>query len=282
MKKRHLLLHLPLLLVALCTWFVLWFMAMGALTPTDELKVTLGPALAAASDRYAAWELLPSWPTLQPLTEVLMDTPAFFAMFWNTCRLVIPQVLGQFLIAAPAAWALARLRFPGRGLLRLIYLILMLMPFQVTMVPNYLVLDALHLMDTPWAIILPGCFSTFPVFIIMRGFEGIPESILEAAALDGAGYWHTFVQISIPIAMPSIIAALTLGFIDAWNAIEQPMVFLRDKSIWPLSLLLPQITSEDLGFAMVVSLLTLLPPVLIFLFGQKYLELGFGADDDAR
>ena len=101
MKKRHLLLHLPLLLVALCTWFVLWFMAMGALTPTDELKVTLGPALAAASDRYAAWEPLPSWPTLQPLTEVLMDTPAFFAMFWNTCRLVIPQVLGQFLIAAP-------------------------------------------------------------------------------------------------------------------------------------------------------------------------------------
>ena len=156
------------------------------------------------------------------------------------------------------------------------YLVLMVLPFQITMVPNYLVLDALGLMDTPWAVILPGIFSTFPVFIMKKGFDAVPDSLLEAAALDGAGPLGTFVRIGLPLGLPGICSALVLSFIEAWNAIEQPMLFLRDQSNWPLSLYLSNITVEDLGLAMVASLLMLAPPLLLFLVGQNYLEQGIG------
>ena len=149
--------------------------------------------------------------------------------------------------------------------------------FQVTMVPHYLVLNRLGFLDTPLAIICPGIFSTFPVFIMTKGFDAVSRSMLEAAALDGAGYGRTFWSIGLPLGMPGILAALVLGFLEAWNAVEQPMTFLKDPSNWPLSLYLPQTVQEQLSLAMVSGLVALTPAVLMFLFGQKYLELGIQA-----
>ena len=267
---------LALTLLALFTWWVLWFMGMGALTPEDELLATIGPALQSESREPAVWCLLPSWPTLQPLVQLLLDTPTFFAMFWNACKLAFPQVAGQLVVAAPAAWAFSKLEFPGRRVLYGAYLVLMVLPFQITMVPNYLVLDRLGLMDTPWAVILPGVFSAFPVFIIKKGFDAVPQSLLEAAALDGAGPLRCFVSVGLPLGLPAVLSAATLGFIEAWNAIEQPMLFLKGKANWPLSLYLSNITAGDLGLAMVASLMMLAPPLLLFLTGRKYLEQGIG------
>jgi len=259
--------------LALLVWWVLWFMMSGGLMSLEELQATIGPALGEASGS-ANWPLAPSWPTLQPLAELLLDTPQFFAMFWNTFKLVIPSILGQLLFGAPAAWALSRLRFRGRKILTTLYITLMLMPFQVTMVPNYLVIDRLGLMDTLWAVILPYAFSAFPVFIMIKGFDAVPRELLEAASIDGAGYFRSFVSIGLPLGRPGILAALVLGFLECWSAIEQPMTFLKDQSLWPLSLYLPQIVSDKLGLSMVASLMMLVPTVLVFLFGQKYLELG--------
>jgi len=239
----------------------------------EELSITIGPVLMLDEGR-SIWPVLPSWPTLQPLTELLLDTPQFFVMFWNTFRLVIPSVLGQFLLGAPAAWALSRFRFRGRRLLTTVYIALMLMPFQVTMVPNYLVMNTFGLLDTLWAVILPFAFSAFPVFIMIKGFDAVPRELLEAASIDGAGHIKTFIYMGLPLGMPGILAALVLGFLECWSAIEQPMTFLKDQSLWPLSLYLPQIVSERLGLAMAASLMMLIPTALIFLFGQKYLELG--------
>ena len=95
-----------LTLLALCTWWVLWFMVMGALTGEGELLATIGPALQSEEEQGAVWCLLPSWPTPQPLVQLLLDTPVFFAMFWNACKLVFPQVAGQMAVAAPAAWVI--------------------------------------------------------------------------------------------------------------------------------------------------------------------------------
>ena len=244
-------------------------MAAGALTGSAELNAALGPALGGTGQGYASWPLLPDAPTLQPLLELTLDTPQFFVMFWNTCRLVLPQILGQVAVGAPAAWAFSRLRFPGRKVLFGLYIVLMLLPFQVTMVPNYLVLDALGLMDTVWAIILPGIFSTFPVFIMAKSFDAVPISLLEAASLDGAGPFQTFVRVGLPLGVPGILSAVVLGFLEAWNAIEQPMTFLKTPSLWPLALYLPQIATSALALAMASSLVMLAPAVLIFLFGQK-------------
>ncbi|MCL2377512.1 MAG: carbohydrate ABC transporter permease [Defluviitaleaceae bacterium] len=268
--------YFPLVAMALLVWWPLWFMVTGSLLSPEELTWTIGPALAGDEGR-AVWPLLPTWPTLQPLVRLLLDTPQFFVMFWNTFRLVVPSILGQLVLGAPAAWALSRFRFRGRKLLTTVYIVLMLMPFQVTMVPNFLVMDRLGLMDNVWAVILPFAFSAFPVFIMIRGFDAVPRALLEAANIDGAGPVRTFVFIGLPLGAPSILAALVLGFLDVWGAIEQPMTFLNDPANWPLSLFLPHIVAEELGLAMAASLLMLLPAVLFFFFGQKYLELGIQA-----
>lgn len=275
-RKGRLFVYALLVIASLPVWWALWFMLTGTLMPLDELKATIGPVLGMR-EGFAQWTVLPSYPTLQPLVELLLDTPQFFTMFWNTCKLVFPQVLGQFLVGAPAAWALSRLRFRGREALFALYTVLMLMPFQVMMVPSYLVADRLGLMDTMWAVILPGVFSTFPVFIMAKGFDSVPHAVIEAAALDGAGDFQIFVRIGLPMGLPGILSALVLGFLEAWNAIEQPMTFLKTRADWPLSLYLPQIVSEKVGLALVSSLIMLMPTVLIFLFGQKYLELGIQA-----
>jgi len=259
--------------LALLVWWVLWFMLAGSLMSLEELTMTIGPALGEAEGR-ATWPLLPSWPTLQPIAELLLDSPQFFVMFWNTFKIVIPSVLGQLVLGAPAAWVLSRFRFRGRRALTTIYITLMLMPFQVTMVPNYLVMDRLGLMDSLWAVILPFAFSAFPVFIMIKGFDAVPRELLEAAAIDGAGHFRIFFSIGLPLGMPGILAALVLGFLECWSAIEQPMTFIKNQALWPLSLYLPQIVTDKLGLAMAASLMMLIPTVLVFLFGQKYLELG--------
>lgn len=275
-RGARLLIRGALCAVALLVWWPLWFLCTGALMPLDELNATIGPALGEA-EGLASWHLLPSWPTLQPLAELLLDTPQFFAMFWNSVGQVFPQLAGQLLVAAPAAWALSRLQFRGRRVLLNLYVALMLMPFQVTMVPSYLVLNTLRLLDTSWAVILPGVFSAFPVFIMTRGFDAVPRPLLEAAAIDGAGPGQTFWWIGLPLGIPGVLSALVLSFLEGWNAIEQPMTFLKNQALWPLSLYLSDITTRNLGVAMGASLAMLAPAILIFRFGQPYLELGIQA-----
>lgn len=264
-----------LLAAALPVWWVVWSLAMGALQGPAEQAALYGPALRGQPG-LAAWALLPSWPTLQPLAELLLDTPQFFAMFWNSCRLTVPLVAGQLLVGAPAAWAFSRLRFRGRRALFGLYLLLMVLPFQVTMVPGYLVLNALGLLDTRWAVILPGVFSTFPVFIMAKSFDAVPPEMLSAARVDGAGPLQIFWHIGLPLGAPGLAAAAVLGFLEGWNLIEQPMTFLKDQSLWPLSVALPGFSgaADTLGLAFAASLIALLPALLVFLFGQKYLTLG--------
>lgn len=219
MKKRKKAVRLPYLVLvpfAASVCLVIWMIFSGALMSTDEATQSLGGIFDGTSAVH--WPLIPNSPTLQPLIEVLLDTPEFFVMFWNTCILTFPQLIGQFLLASPAAWAFSRFTFRGRNLLFTIYTILMLLPFQVLMVPDYLVLDRLGLMDTVWSIILPGAVSTFPVFIMKKGFDGIPVSVLEAAELDGAGAITTYIRIGLPLGIPGILSALLLSFIEAWNA----------------------------------------------------------------
>lgn len=274
MKKW--LIGMVLVLVAFFVWVPLWLLLSGSLMGAEEMAQNLAPVLKNA-EGTAVWPLLPMYPTLKPYVELLLDTPQFFAMFWNSCRQVFPVVLGQVLIGAPAAWAFARFRFRGKKALFSLYIVLMLMPLQVTMVSSYLVLDGLGLMNTVWAIILPGAVSTFPVFLMVRFFTAIPSALTEAAALDGAGPFQTFLHVGLPLGAPGILSAVVLGFLEYWNALEQPLVFLKDKTLWPLSLYLPTVTADNAGVSLVASVIMLVPALLIFLFGQKYLEAGISA-----
>ena len=153
----------------------------------------------------------------------------------------------------------------------------MVLPFQVTMVSGYLVLNAAGLMDTHWAVILPGIFGTLPVFILRRTFAAIPGGMLEAARVDGAGDFRLFLYVGIPLGKSGIFSIVILGFLEYWNAVEQPLTFLKTQSLKPLSLYLPQITASEASVSFAASVVMLLPALLLFFFGQEYLEQGIAA-----
>ena len=153
----------------------------------------------------------------------------------------------------------------------------MLLPFQVTMLSSYLVLNQLNLVNTHWAVILPAACSTYPVFLIYRGFSSIPGALLQAARIDGAGEWRIFWKIGLPLASNGILSAVVLGFLEYWSLIEQPLAFLEDQSLWPLSLYLPEIRLDQAGYSFAASVITLIPPAFVFLIGQDYLEKGIAA-----
>lgn len=272
--KRILLLLLLVLAVIIC--FPVVFLIVGSLMGTDELNHYLGAVLGKA-DGFASWSLLPTYPTFKAYVQLLLDSPEFFVMFWNSVKMTGAILLGQIVTGVPAAWGFARLDIPGKKVLFNLYIILMLMPFQVTMLSNYLTLDAMHLVDTQWAVILPAAFSTFPVFIMYHFFRSIPKGIIESAELDGANKFQVFLSIGVPLGSSGIVSALVLSFLDAWNLIEQPLTFLKSKTLWPLSLYLPNISMDNAGLAFVASVITLVPSLLVFLAGQNYLEQGIAA-----
>ena len=265
---RKWLIAILLCVLALLVWIPLWMIMSASFMESEEMTQNLAPVLSDKTG-YALWPLLPQYPTLHSYVELLLDSPEFFTMLWNSCGQVFPVVIGQILVGAPAAWAFARYDFGGKKFLYAIYIVLMLLPFQVTMVSSYFVLDRLGLMNTVWAIILPGAVSTF--------FAATPTALTEAAALDGAGPWQIFWYIGLPLGAPGILSAVVLGFLEYWNMLEQPMTFLKDKTLWPLSLYLPAVTSENAGASLAASVIMLLPALLIFLFGQRYLEAGISA-----
>ena len=248
----------------------------GSIMSRYELTQSLAP-LMMDKEELVTWTLFPRYPTFEHYFRILFQTPQFFVVFWNSMKIVCLILAGQFLAAVPAAWSFAVYPFKGRKLLFTLYIVLMLMPFQVTMLSSYLVLDGLHLMNTHEAVILPAVFSTFPVFLIYRGFCSIPKGIIEAARIDGAGEWAIFLKIGLPLASHGVLSAMVLGFLEYWNLMEQPLAFLENQALWPLSLYLPEIGIDQAGYSFVASAITLIPPVFVFLMGQEYLERGIAA-----
>ena len=275
MKKKIVFIILVAISIFMC--FPVIFLLAGSFMSVDELNSYLAPVLAEKSKGYVSWGLLPSYPTLRAYVELLFDTPEFFVMFWNSVKIVFLSVCGQLIVGIPAAWGFARYKFPFKKVLFTIYIVVMLMPFQVTMLSSYLVLDKLHLLNTHGSIILPAIFSTFSVFIMYRFFCNIPESIIESARIDGASEVIIFAKIGIPLGMPGIMSAVVLQFLEYWNLIEQPLTFLKDKVLWPLSIYLPNITLENADIAFTASAVTLIAAIIVFFAGQSYLEQGIAA-----
>ncbi len=271
MKRKMITIFLVLLALFIC--FPIIMVVAGAIKDTDELAMLLKP-IFTQSGELTRFRLFPNYPTGKHFIDLLVFTPQFYVVFWNSIKIVFSILILQLIIAVPGAWAFARFKFRGKDILFNLYVILMLMPFQVTMLSQYLALDALHMMNTQWAVILPAAFSTFPIFLIYRGYCNIPEGIIEAARIDGAREWKIFIYIAIPLGSSGILSAMVLGFLEYWNLMEQPLSFLKDKTLWPLSLYLPQVDIKQAGIVLATSVIILIPVVLIFVMGQDYLEKG--------
>ncbi|WP_240041092.1 carbohydrate ABC transporter permease [Paenibacillus ginsengarvi] len=213
---------------------------------------------------------IPDWVSFKQYVQVLIASPQFLHMFWNSVFLVVPIIIGQLLVSCLAAFAFAKLRFPGRGTLFFMYLITMLMPFQVTLVPNYLMADRLGLLNSHSSIVLPGIFATFGVFLLRQFMSQIPAAYMEAATIDGAGYIRLFVSIALPMVKPGLAALVVLLFADYWNMVEQPLIFLQDAELQPMSVFLSQVQKEAFGVTFAASVLYMLPMVLLFLSAERH------------
>ena len=205
---------------------------------------------------------------------VLFKSPNYLFKFWNSVILVVPIVVFQLLVAMFASYGFTRARGKLKEIVFFLYIILMLMPYQVTLVPNYLVSNWLHIVDTRWAIWLPGIASPFAVYLLTKFMRRIPSSYIEAAQIDGAGEFQIFRKICAPLCKGCLYSIAILVFIDYWNMVEQPIVLLSDTEMHPLSVFLSQINSGETGLAFAVATIYMIPGILIFLYGEDYLVEG--------
>ncbi len=216
-------------------------------------------------------QLIPDRVSFSQYATVLLKSPEYLLKFWNSVIYVLPIVIFQLVVAAGASYCFARVETKFRSIVFFMYIILMLMPYQVTLVPNYIVMDKMSLMNTRWAIILPGIFSPFSVFILTKFMRRIPVAVVEAAKLDGASEWQIFSLIYMPLCRSTLYSVAILVFIDYWNMVEQPLILLTDQELYPLSVFLSKINEGDTGIALAIAVIYMVPPVLLFLYSEDYL-----------
>ena len=219
-------------------------------------------------------KFIPDKVSLSQYITALIKSPDYLFKFWNSVILVIPIVFLQVRTAALAAYGFTRWRGKFRSFMFFFYVILMLMPYQVTLVPNYLVSEWVGILNTRWAIIFPGIFAPFSVFLLTKFMRRIPVSLIEAAKLDGAGEWQIFTRICLPQCRSALYSIAILVFIDYWNMVEQPIILLPDAAQQPLSVYLSQINAGEVGIAFAVATIYMIPTLLLFLHGEEYLVEG--------
>ena len=219
-------------------------------------------------------KFIPDMVSFSQYITTLFKSPDYLLKFWNSIILVVPIVVFQLVVAVFAAYGFTRTKGKLSAIVFFSYIILMMMPYQVTLVPNYLVLDWMRLLNTNWAIWLPGIFSPFSVYLITKYMKRIPVPLLEAARIDGASEWQVFSKICVPICKGIITSCAILVFIDYWNMVEQPLLFFTDTDKYPLSIFLSKINASEVGLAFAVATIYMVPSLLIFLYGEEQLVEG--------
>lgn len=223
---------------------------------------------------YVDMNFIPEKVTLSQYAELLFDSPVYLNMYWNSVKITVPIVVGQIIVSTLAAYAFTVLKFKGKELLFFLYIIVMLLPLQVTLMPNYIVADWLGITDSYLAIILSGIFNPFGVFLLRQFMKSLPDAYLEAAKIDGAGHGTIFISIILPMIKPGIAATAMLTLLDYWNLVDQAIIFIQDSEKQPLSTFLAQINNGDIGLAFAGSCFYAVPMLLVLLYGQEHLKQG--------
>ena len=223
----------------------------------------------------------PAQFSLRQYYTILIEEPSYLQYYCNSALYALLILAGQALIIPLTAYALSRFTFRGRDALFFLILILMILPFQVTMTPNMILMRELKLLNTIWAVVLPMCFSPFYIFLLRQFMVSIPNELLEAGMVDGAGPIRGFVHVILPVCRPIIGAAAALSFADIWNMVEEPLVYLdKAESLKPLSTVFNDISAQSTanssvaGIAFAGAALYILPTLLLYLYFQEDIVTG--------
>lgn len=255
---NQLALHLALLAGAVFMLLPFWLMIRASLTP--EAEIFSGNMLSLGTI------------TFDNYLRVFAEVP-ILRYYLNGIFVVVAIFIGQVVICVPAAYALARLRFSGRELSLWIVLGALMIPYQVTAIPVYVILAQFGLIDTRSALILPFVANAFGVFLLRQFFLAIPGSVFEAARLDGAGAYHTLVSVVLPMARPALVTFGIFSFVSHWNDYFWPSFVLRTDAAATVPFGIVQFLDAELGSdygpQMAAATLTVLPLLIGFLLAQK-------------
>lgn len=218
--------------------------------------------------------IIPEQITFKSYIQLFFYKPKYLILFWNSVKITLSVIAGQTIVSFLGAYGFVQSNFKGKNLIFYIYIIVMLLPLQVVLVPNFMIIQRLGLMDSQLAIILPGIFSPFGVFLLTQYMKAIPKEYIEAAYMDGCNEVGVLINIFLPITKSGIFALVILTFIEYWNVVEQAIVFLQDMYKQPLSLFLSRISSEQIESIFAASCFYMIPVLIVFLYGQDYLVEG--------
>lgn len=210
------------------------------------------------------FRLIPDQVTVENYYQLLFSSDQFLNMFWNSFFIALAITLSNSIVSLVMAYVFVKCRFKGRTFLLYLYTVIMLMPFQVTLLPNYLMSKTMEIYNTWWALILPATFSPLGTMILYLFVLRIDDDVLKAALLETSSQWHIMIRVIIPLVHSGLVVVGILTFAEAWNMVEQPLILLRDKWKYPLSLALNSIrdTSPEISFSGAV--LYALPVILMY------------------
>ena len=205
------------------------------------------------------------------------DTVSMVQAYLNTFKIVIISTLGQIAIASLAAYAFAKINFRGKNLIFLMFLSSMMIPTQVTFIPRFMLFKTMNLYNTHWSIILPTLFGATSIFMLRQFYMGLPNDLMEAAKIDGAGHFRIFLQIMMPLTKSAMITLVVLAFIASWNEYLSPLIFLTKEHLFTVSQAIRWYLQDDLKryeLVMAASTSAILPVVVLFITCQKYFVEG--------
>lgn len=253
--------HLLLLIaVFLMLWPIVFMLSTSLKDLNQVFESTLNP--------------LPFPPTFDNYTNVLENFP-LLTYIWNTFYIAIIVTLSKALTSVLAAFGFVYYDFKYKEAIFNGMLLTFFIPITVLIMPNYLLMAKLGLLDTPYGVMLPSLVDGMGVFLMRQTMRGIPKPLLEAAILDGATPWQILRKVMLPLIKPSVLAISILFFINSWNEYFWPLLILQDKSNLTLPLALQMFISaeggSEWGVAMAVATLTSLPPLVLYGFCQKFI-----------
>ncbi len=202
----------------------------------------------------------------------------FMLFFWNSLKIALIVTAAQLLTCSMAGYAFGRLRFRGRDFLFGLFLASLMVPGTVTLIPSFIVIRELNLMNTHWALILPGITSAFGVFLLRQHFKSLPEELVNAAKIDGAGYARIYWQILLPLTGPALSALGIFTFLFSWNNFVGPLLFLRDwdKFTFPIAIatIRGYMGSGNQSEVLAGIMISIFPILVFFLLAQRWIVQG--------
>ncbi|GIN57128.1 carbohydrate ABC transporter permease [Lederbergia ruris] len=220
--------------------------------------------------------ILPESPTIQNFIELFQNLN-FDVYLMNTLIIVFWSMFG-LLLNTMAGYGFGKFQFRGKEIWFIIVLITMMLPGQITMIPTYLILNEMGLTNTMSGIVLPGLIAAFNIFLIRQFMTTIPDDLIEAARLDGAGEFYIFLRLIIPLSKPILAVQVILTFIGAWNSFLWPLIIANDESLYTLSVglsLLQDQHTTNYGLQMAGSAIMVIPILIVFTVFQKHIIEGF-------